>query len=184
MNYKTSKADREFSLRIENTNIELLSVLRTLKGEPVHVHHVKDCHLMTESSIKYPDTAITGQWENVLLIRSTDAATSQKTSHTYSLGTVNPYTAETALFLGMHPAKLALKPELANDHLAGFGAGQKEMDLYRDLGMSTQDAAHSIRMRNETAQTDQGDAQAASNFLAGLDSNDLMADDRGMSHGF
>ena len=179
MNYRTTKSAREFAERIDGTAPELMRIVKTLKGEPVHIHHVKECCLMTESFIQYPSADKTYRWENLLHIRSTE--NNKSTDHLYSLGTVNPYTAETALFLGLPAAKLALKPESANKHLADFGVGEKELDLYQDLGMSTQDAAHSIRMAHQVAQSGENDSQASNDYLASLDGDVFAQDDRGMS---
>ena len=175
MNYRTTKSAREFAERIDGTAPELMRIVKTLKGEPVHIHHVKECCLMTESFIQYPSADKTYRWENLLHIRSTE--NNKSTDHMYSLGTVNPYTAETALFLGLPAAKLALKPESALTHLKSFGASEKEISIYQDLGMSTKDTAQAIRMQQQTSESSQGDAQASADFLASLDGEAFLVKD-------
>lgn len=190
----TKKETSEFLYRISDTNA-VMQPAANVKGQNIHRHTFSEPFMITESWVK-SNSDIQSTWNNDLVdggfershmnIRTTEfvnrSGVTMKESKQYAfpLKGADPYVAETALFLGMHPANLAMKPASAHEYLQGFGASKKDMGVYQDLGMSTEETARCIRQLHETAEAGQSDAQAASDFLSSLD-GDLFSEDRGMS---
>jgi hypothetical protein len=184
--YAKGQAAEDFAQRIETSEMILKLATALESGTPVFVHEVEGIFMVTESHIHVSGEDSPIKEAPYLQIRAMQG--NRATKNCYPLGKVDPYTAETALFLGIHPAKLALNLEAANAHLKSFGAGEQEISLYRDLGMSTKDTAQAIRMQQQVAQSGEDDSQASSDYLASLDGDVFAQDDQvlssGAHHGF
>lgn len=178
IDYAKGEDAKDFARRIEDSEMQLELIAPRKDGRPALVHEVKGLFYVTESYIHVPSKDSGDRSPPSFHIRATKG--NHQTINNFRLDGVDPYAAETALFLDLHPAKLGLKPQAAIEHLATFGIGEKGLSLFQNVGMSTQDAAEAIRMQHELAKSST-DNQEASDFLSSLDFSDLAMDDRGMS---
>lgn len=103
-----------------------------------------------------------------------------KEAYDYPIKDIKAYHAETAMHLGLNPGQLVTKPESVGQYLQGFNADNTVLHMYEDLGMAPEDAAKAIRMQHQMAESGQGDAEAATDYLADMSGYEFTMND-GMS---
>lgn len=173
----SSPGAEDFAFRISDTTAEFKLTAKAKDGVTAHFHEIKECFLVTETYVhSWADAK--GELMKIVI---TAHENNTKETHTYMHGEANPYLAETALFLDIHPAKLVSDPTAAKNYLNLLGVEDGHIAMYQDLGMSPEDTAKAIRMQQKMAESGQDDAQASTDYLADMSGYEFTMNDEGMS---
>lgn len=177
----TSEESDYLLFRLSGAHTELKMTAKSKAGTLGYFHEVHAPFLLTETSVDSVQLKQSGHISNSLVIVVHE--NNRKTTHSYPLGTTDPFHVETALNLGMAPADIALKPSAVNGYLAEQGADAAAMTMYQSLGMSTEDTAQTIRQLQKS-ESSQEEGQASKDFLADLDMNVFSQEnEQGMGYG-